>query len=802
MFIQTRWRKILKDMWSNRSRSMLVVFSIAVGVAAVGMINNAANMIQRDLYREFIKGNPALLQIYVSPFRESLARSVEGMREVEAAEARRVLDASILSPKNHWEDLQMMVVPDFEDVEINHFMVETGSPKPKIREILLERQSAKALRLTVGDEVMVEMPDNRSYALTVAGIVHDVYVMPFSLMGEATGYVSMETLQWLGQEPYYNRLDIVVSQNQYDKTFVLNTGNLVRDRVIEPAGYKVLNVQIPGIGSDPGQHWAQNQMKGFILILQVMGIMAVLLSGGLVINTVSAILTQQIRQIGIMRSIGATRLQVIVLYVANVLVFSVLGLLIAIPMGLLGAWWLTNFAANFLNFNLTHVTLPPDVLLLQIVLGLVMPVGVALGPILAGTRLSVYDAIYQYGLGGEEKHGWMEVVAGKLRRISPALILSLRNTFRKKARLAFTLVTLTLAGAMFISVFSTRSSLTAQINEVGRYIHYDASLSLPGGANLHAVEREALRIPGVTVAEGWAQARGVIVRLDSSESGGIDIIGLPHNPATIRPLLLAGNWIRGNNPRQIVVNADLLDDEPNIHVGSEIVLKVGSVKQIYQVVGVLSKHLSGPRVYMYYNAFGKLTGRYNQVDVVRVLVDPKNLGSAGEQDNIARLLEERFENAQFNPGGSSTNHAFIGRFTDVFDIILIVLVIMAALLAVVGGLGLSGAMGMNILERTREIGVLRAVGASNFTVRKVVVVEGVVVGLISWVMGAFLSGPSGQALASAVINAVLQSKANYRYSFAGLLIWLVIVVLIGVFSSLAPAQRAALLRVREVLDYE
>jgi len=190
------------------------------------------------------------------------------------------------------------------------------------------------------------------------------------------------------------------------------------------------------------------------------------------------------------------------------------------------------------------------------------------------------------------------------------------------------------------------------------------------------------------------------------------------------------------------------------------------------------------------------------VDVVRVLVDPKNLGSAGEQDNIARLLEERFENAQFNPGGSSTNHAFIGRFTDVFDIILIVLVIMAALLAVVGGLGLSGAMGMNILERTREIGVLRAVGASNFTVRKVVVVEGVVVGLISWVMGAFLSGPSGQALASAVINAVLQSKANYRYSFAGLLIWLVIVVLIGVFSSLAPAQRAALLRVREVLDYE
>jgi len=127
---------------------------------------------------------------------------------------------------------------------------------PGGREILLERQSAGALGVQVGDLINIKMPDKRQYTLRVAGILHDVYVMPFSLMGEATGYVSMETLQWLGQEPYYNRLDIVVSQNRYDKTFVLNTGNLVRDRVIEPAGYKVLNVQIPGIGSDLSIPWA------------------------------------------------------------------------------------------------------------------------------------------------------------------------------------------------------------------------------------------------------------------------------------------------------------------------------------------------------------------------------------------------------------------------------------------------------------------------------------------------------------------------------------------------------------------
>jgi putative ABC transport system permease protein len=127
---------------------------------------------------------------------------------------------------------------------------------------------------------------------------------------------------------------------------------------------------------------------------------------------------------------------------------------------------------------------------------------------------------------------------------------------------------------------------------------------------------------------------------------------------------------------------------------------------------------------------------------------------------------------------------------------------MAALLAIVGGLSLTGTMGINVMERTREIGVLRAVGADNFAVRQVVVIEGVVVGLISWVLAAILSGPSGRALAGAVVRAVFETELSYRYSVLGLLLWLGIVVMIGIFASLAPARSAAQLTVREVLDYE
>jgi putative ABC transport system ATP-binding protein len=338
---------------------------------------------------------------------------------------------------------------------------------------------------------------------------------------------------------------------------------------------------------------------------------------------------------------------------------------------------------------------------------------------------------------------------------------------------------------MFIAVFSTRASLTVQIENVARYVDFDAALGLPYGSKKQTVEREALRIPEISVAEGWAQSIGVIVREDGSESGELEIVGLPYDAATIDPLMIEGRWLEASDTSKIVINDDLIDEESGIGIGSEITLKIGNRERTYQVVGVTSKHLSGSRIYMEYGSFGQLTNRPNQVDTIRVRGNLETIGSNAEQDVIAFQLENRFENASLSKSSSITRNAIFGDFTDVFDLILVVLMIMAGLLALVGGLGLTGTLGINVLERTREIGVLRAVGASNVSVRQVIVIEGVVVGLISWVLGALLSGPSGRALAGAVVNAVMQADVSYTYSFWGLLLWLVVVGFIAVFSSLA-----------------
>ncbi|MEW5872048.1 MAG: ABC transporter permease [Chloroflexota bacterium] len=806
MDLSAPWDKILHDIWSNKARSLLVVFTIAIGIAAVGMINTTVTVMKRDMSGQFAERNPASILIYVSPFQEKLAADVRSMREIEYAEAQRTTEGFIISenekPASSKTRLNLRTFPDFSDLRINQLRLEKGSASPGLRGILLERTTAVGLKVTVGDPVWIEMNDGKQYRLTVSGIVHDMSTQPYNITGEALGYVTMPTLEWLGERPYYNQIKVVVAQNKSDREHVLTVAAAARDRIIEPGGYQVAAMQIPGAGSLPGEFWGRRQVDGILLVFQVMSVLAILLSGGLVVNTVSAVLVQQVKQIGIMRSVGAARSQIVRMYLAYVLVLSLLGLVIALPLGVLGAWGLTSVAANFMNFNTSQVSLPTSILFLQVGLGIFMPLGVALSPILRGTRISVYDAIYEYGLGEDGERKGVDSLLVRLRHLSPPVMLSLRNTFRNKSRLAFTLITLTVAGAMFMAVFSSYATLAQQVREFGRYIAFDVSINIPGGASKYTAEREALRVPGVKVAEGWASSNGFIVHPDGSESDRVEVVGLPQASQTVQPLMVKGRWLQAGDTSQVVINEDILVGEPGISLGDNVVLKVDNTERTYQVVGIVSKHMMSPRIYMHDEQFAKLTGRYNQVDSVRVLMAPGAFTTASQQSQVGKELEKRFEDAKLSQSSSKTRSEIFSALSDAFDILSIVLMLVAGILAVIGGLGLTGAMGINVLERRREIGVLRAVGASHSSVRQVVVVEGVVVALLSWMFSAFLSYPVGWALAVAIVRVSLDTDASFRYSLPGLLAWLVVVVLIGVFSSLVPARDAARLTVREVLSYE
>jgi putative ABC transport system permease protein len=137
-----------------------------------------------------------------------------------------------------------------------------------------------------------------------------------------------------------------------------------------------------------------------------------------------------------------------------------------------------------------------------------------------------------------------------------------------------------------------------------------------------------------------------------------------------------------------------------------------------------------------------------------------------------------------------------------FGIIISLLLVMALLLALVGGLGLMGTMSINVLERTREIGVLRAIGAPNRGVAWVFVREGIAIGLLSWGMGVLLAFPLGKGLSDAVGVSIMGVAQPFSYSLSGVVVWFGLVIILSAVASFWPARNASRLTVREVLAYE
>lgn len=802
MYLEARWRKILNDIRDNKPRTILVVLSIAVGVAAVGMVSNAWIMIQRDLYGPFQQANPHSVLLSVSPFDESVLRAVEGLSEISRAEARRVEPGLISSDRAVEQEISLHVVPDLADVRVDDFSLEHGS-LPGRRQIMLERMTAELLDVQPGDEVTLEVRGGVQYQLQVSGIAHDLNIVAPRFFDISQGYLNMETLGWMGYAPYFNRLDLIVSENGQDSEHVLRVAAQVRERLLEPEGYKVFQVTFgPFASSGPEQYWAERQLDGMAVVFHTMSIVSILLSSGLVINTISAILTQQIKQIGMMRSVGASRRQVVILYTINVLVYSVIALAVAIPMGLVGAWWLATFVGDIMNFDIVTVSLPSRVVLLQVGIGLFIPVAAGLLPILGGTRISVYDAIYQYGVSRDQFSGSVTRLISKLRGFGRPVLLAVRNTFRRKARLVFTLLTLTLAGAMFIAVFSTRASMGVQIDEVARYLLYDVAIGVSGETNRHTAEREARRVEGVEIVETRINVRGRLQHPGGDGESGLQLIGIPFDDKTVDPFVAQGRWLNAEDTIGIVINEDVLDEAPWATIGSTLRVDLDGHIREFEVIGITTRHITSANAYINYRYLAKLTGRQNQVDEVRVRTSPSAIADLSTQRRIADDLEKQFETAGIPSSAGNVRNDVLANIADVFDILLVFLLIMAGILACVGGLGLAGTMSMNVIERTREIGVLRAVGASNRDVRRVVLIEGLTVGMLSWTLAILASIPVGKALSNAVGMAVFLTSPPYEYSTAGLLGWLVLAVLISAVASLGPARRASRLTVREVLAYE
>lgn len=590
-------------------------------------------------------------------------------------------------------------------------------------------------------------------------------------------------------------MNITVTGDRFDKEHIADVAALVRNK-IESSGRTVYFTYLP----EPGRHPAHQVLQPLFLLLAFLGALSLFASCFLVVNTISALLTQQIRQIGIMKAVGARTSDVVVMYLASVLLLGVLALLLAMPLAYLVAAGLTVLISGLMNTDVTSLAMPLEVWLIMIAVGLMVPLLAALAPVFGGARVTVHEAISGYGLGkGRFGRSRIDHLLQRLHGLSRPLMLSLRNTFRRKGRLALTLTTLTLSGVIFMSVFSVRNSLLLTLDDALKYFNFHILGVFSGFYRTEQIEREALAVPGVTAAESWWSEMVRRVRPNDTESDSLTMYSVPAETRMIIPTVLEGRWLLPEDENALVINSSVLGLEPDIKVGDTVTLKIDRRETEWKVVGIV-RGIGGQAIlYTHYPYFARIRGFTGRAAAVTLQINPSD---AANQERIAKELEAHYKSVGIRLGGTLTLSLIRQQNELFFNILIAFLLAMALLLATVGGLGLMGTMSINVLERTREIGVLRTIGASNGAVQRIVVTEGIIIGVLSWALAMIVAVPLAKVISDSVGMAFFQTPLSFSFSISGALIWLALVTIIAAIASLLPAYNATRLTVREVLAYE
>ncbi|NJP05534.1 MAG: FtsX-like permease family protein [Chloroflexaceae bacterium] len=271
-------------------------------------------------------------------------------------------------------------------------------------------------------------------------------------------------------------------------------------------------------------------------------------------------------------------------------------------------------------------------------------------------------------------------------------------------------------------------------------------------------------------------------------------------PSPLAPIEPRLRWLLPADENAIVVSANLLNDEPDLAIGDDMVLTINQREISWTIVGAFQGLGNAPIAYANADYFDRKVRQVGETRQILLTIEPS--GNSAAQAQVATQVEELFRSRGIRVSDTTTATALRELNERQFNIITLLLTIMALLIALVGGMGLAGTMSINVLERTREIGVMRAIGASDGTVLQLVLVEGLFIGLFSWAIGGLLAFPLSQFLSNQVGQLFTGAPLIYTFSVDGLITWFFGVIFLSVVASGLPARNAIRLTVRDVLAYD
>ncbi|MEM7347215.1 MAG: FtsX-like permease family protein, partial [Chloroflexota bacterium] len=700
-----------------------------------------------------------------------------------------------------WEAAVLVMRDEFTEQKFDLLELKAGEwPTNKL--IGIDRSASDFHDITLGDTVIFEL-DQTDRALEINGRIRHPFVPPPAFGGEPRFFVDARGMERFNV-PQGKFSEMLVQVEPYSLELAQQVASDIKDRLAKE-NIDVSNV----IYQDPDEHWGRIFVEGFNFVLQILAIVSLFMSVILVTNTLTALITQQINQIGVIKALGGGQLTIMRIYLTAVLVYGFLAWLISI---IPGAWLAYTLTKTFLNlFNIDYEIFQTSTLalVLQVFAALLIPLLAALWPILRGTALTVREAIASYGIagsfGGSRLDIWVEALGQRF--LSAPYALTLSNMFRKKGRLALTQLVLITAGTMFLIVISladsTNLTVTNDLNRRG----YDVRVAFDDQERSDHLIRLAQQIPGVASTEVWYTiGASILTGGQSTRDAGIGAVlyGIPSGSEMYNPIIVSGRWLQPGDQRVLVINQETAEDH-NINVGDLVTLDLGQhgddewpVVGIFQTV--LGDAFGGAPVYAPLEQVYQVTNQYERGTRILVRTEQNQPAYVAQvSDQLQTLYEDRQRDVNLNGSGTTAEDR---EFADSqYAININMLLMLSVVVALVGGIGLMGALSISVVERTREIGVMRAVGARTSTILGVLVMEGALQGLLSWLIAVPLSFVLGRPMAEQMGQIMLDIKLDYAYSYQAVAIWLGVVLLIAILASILPARSAIRISVRESLAY-
>lgn len=805
------FRKILNDLWQNKGRFLLMAAAVAVSLFGFTVVFSSYSVLTREISRNYLETNPASATFELDRVDQKLLDSLKKYPGLADYDARASLLTRVQVGGDYRYPLLLFVIKDFSDLEIARFYPEKGAWPPPAGTILLERTALELFKSKINNKVVIKAPTGKEFLSDISGTVHDPSLAPAWQERMGYGYISQETYKTFTGNTFLDELKIITQNKKTDQSAVESYSRELAGW-LTAQGYKVKEIQVPR----PGKHPHEPQMVAILVLLLIFSLLSLILSAVLVANMIATTMAKEVKQIGIMKTIGGTTSKIMLIYLALIFSVSLFGMILAVTPGLLAGEALTRTIADLLNFTLFNTQVPPVVYVLVLMAGIFIPLLISLFPILRGSAITVRQAISETGTKSKRSDnessnkGETQKFVLKTKFLSfldRVLLLAFRNTFRKKGRLILSLVLLAAGGAMFMAAINVDKAWEKNLEDSFSDKNYDFELRFYKPEDVENVVPDVSGIPGVTSVEAWGLNSASLWSKDGYElsnvypdggHGSFPIRGVPADSGVLSLNLLYGSWFARNNGNGLVLNQRAKTKFPDKKIGDEIRLKINGIVTSWVLAGVV-REIGPATAYVANTAFQAALRQEGLVSSVFIMAEAADVSQKKLiLENIQSILGKKNINIRIIMPAIEFQNAV----TEHIYILIFSLMMMAIIMAVVGILGLASTTSTNIIERRREFGIMRSIGGSSWAVIKTILYESVFISLLSFIGAIILTMPLSLGLGYLLGNLAFMTPLPFVLAGNAVVYWGIIIFAGTIVSSLFPAWQAVEMTIREAIAYE